>query len=104
MKTTTYEDMYTSFDEKREVITIPMEEYKELLMIKGKYEELKNMYMPTYPKTNITYNGIKTIEPDTYKVSYANFSDTCTAGYCAIQDPKGDETDFSDLEEFVREG
>ena len=37
-----------------DIITIPMEEYKELLMIKGKYEELKlNSYIiktkPTYP-------------------------------------------------------
>lgn len=28
--------------EKEKVIIITMEEYKELLMIKGKYEELKN--------------------------------------------------------------
>lgn len=27
--------------EDREMITIPLEEYKELLMIKGRYEELK---------------------------------------------------------------
>ena len=27
--------------EGREMITIPLEEYKELLMIKGRYEELK---------------------------------------------------------------
>ena len=37
-----------------DVITISMEEYKELLMIKGKYEELKlNSYIiktePAYP-------------------------------------------------------
>ena len=40
-----------------ETVTITLEEYKELLMIKGKYEELKKLYYPssTYPKTNITY-------------------------------------------------
>ena len=39
---------------KEETITITMEEYKELLIIKGKYEELKSLYIPqTYPK--ITY-------------------------------------------------
>lgn len=35
-----------------ENITIPMEEYKELLMIKGKYEELKSQQIlkPTYTR------------------------------------------------------
>lgn len=42
---------------KNPTITITLEEYKELLTIKGKYEELKNIYMPSYPKTNITYRG-----------------------------------------------
>ena len=41
----------------QETITIPLEEYKELLVIKGKYEELKGKEsvsaFPTYP--NITY-------------------------------------------------
>ena len=41
----------------QETITIPLEEYKELLVIKGKYEELKIdksiSTFPTYP--NITY-------------------------------------------------
>lgn len=32
-------------DELMENITIPMEEYKELLIIKGKYEELKQQKM-----------------------------------------------------------
>lgn len=45
-----------------QVITIKLEEYKELLMIKGKYEELKNMYYPatypnSYPKSNIVYRS-----------------------------------------------
>ena len=39
-----------------EEITIPMEEYKELLVIKGKYEELKSQSLQIgiieYPKTN----------------------------------------------------
>lgn len=30
-------------------ITISMEEYKELLIIKGKYEELKERYINTQP-------------------------------------------------------
>lgn len=30
-------------------IEIPFEEYKELLIIKGKYEELKSQYNPVYP-------------------------------------------------------
>ena len=40
-------------------ISIPLEEYKELLIIKGKYEELKSqtntIVWPTKP--NITYTG-----------------------------------------------
>lgn len=34
-----------------DTITIPLEEYKELLIIKGKYEELKNnqKITPAYP-------------------------------------------------------
>lgn len=41
----------------KETITIPLEEYKELLITRGKYEELKGKEsvstFPTYP--NITY-------------------------------------------------
>lgn len=37
-----------------ENITIPMEEYKELLIIKGKYEELKSNQKPP-----ILYRGIE---------------------------------------------
>ena len=53
-------------------IEIPFEEYKELLIIKGKYEELKSRqtikidYSPTVqPLTmpTITYSGDKTIDP-----------------------------------------
>lgn len=35
-------------------ITITLEEYKELLMIKGKYEELKDCVKPV-PSTRISY-------------------------------------------------
>ena len=44
---------YHALDEKQ--ITIPLEEYKELLIIKGKYEELKSQY-PCY-KPTITFTG-----------------------------------------------
>ena len=40
-----------------EIITIPLEEYKELLTIKGRYEELKSMYYGPYSNTKITYRG-----------------------------------------------
>lgn len=33
-------------DNRQEVITISLEEYKELLVIKGKYEELKKINQP----------------------------------------------------------
>lgn len=55
---------------KEDTITITLEEYKELLTIKGKYEELKSLYMPnTYPK--ITYRNFekeKELKPP-YKVT-----------------------------------
>lgn len=35
-----------------DVITIPMEEYKELLIIKGKYEELKSQELYKKPCTS----------------------------------------------------
>lgn len=35
-----------------DVITIPMEEYKELLIIKGKYEELKSQELYKNPCIN----------------------------------------------------
>lgn len=39
-------------------IEIPLEEYKELLIIKGKYEELKSYYSPVSPtKTIVRYVG-----------------------------------------------
>ena len=57
-----------------ETITITLKEYKELLIIKGKYEELKEsqqiMYVPW--RTNITYKNTddlfeKEVKP--YKVT-----------------------------------
>lgn len=49
-----------------EEITIPMEEYKELLIIKGKYEELKSQErnVITYTPRDLTrtfYNDIQKI-------------------------------------------
>ena len=43
---------------REETITITMKEYKELLEIKGRYEELKNIYQ-LYYKPIITDNGIR---------------------------------------------
>lgn len=55
-------------------ITITMEEYKELLIIKGKYEELKERQQITYVpwRTNVTYKNTddlfeKEVKP--YKVT-----------------------------------
>ena len=39
-------------------IVITLEEYKELLMIKGKYEELKSLYNPTF-NSKITYRDLE---------------------------------------------
>ena len=41
---------------KEETIVITLEEYKELLMIKGKYEELKSLYTPTFNPQIIYHN------------------------------------------------
>lgn len=43
---------------KEETILITLEEYKELLIIKGKYEELKSLYTPTF-NTKITYHNFE---------------------------------------------
>ena len=61
-----------------DTITIKLEEYKELLIIKGKYEELKNLYCPV-PKTNITYRNFdidptKELTPP-YKITCAASKD-----------------------------
>lgn len=58
-------------------VSIPLEEYKELLIIKGRYEELKNKTNITWTppsKTTITYTG-----PDGKKVSMptAPYKVTC---------------------------
>lgn len=57
-----------------ETITITLKEYKELLIIKGKYEELKERQQITYVpwRTNITYKNTdelfeKEVKP--YKVT-----------------------------------
>lgn len=53
-----------------ENITIPMEEYKELLIIKGKYEKLKSQQIlkPTY--TGIRDLSEKYTEPESpYKIT-----------------------------------
>ena len=57
-----------------ETITITLKEYKELLIIKGKYEELKERQQITYVpwRTNITYTNTddlfeKEVKP--YKVT-----------------------------------
>ena len=55
---------------KEETIVITLEEYKELLIIKGKYEELKSLYTPTF-NTKITYRNFeddKELKPP-YKVT-----------------------------------
>ena len=57
----------------QEVITISMEEYKELLVIKGKYKELKNgknITFPTYPSNPYRYPyQIETIPMDGIKIT-----------------------------------
>ena len=55
---------------KEEIIVITLEEYKELLIIKGKYEELKSLYTPTF-NTKITYHNFeddKELKPP-YKIT-----------------------------------
>ena len=56
---------------KEKTIVITLEEYKELLIIKGKYEELKSLYTPTF-NTKITYRNFeddKELKPP-YKITY----------------------------------
>ena len=55
---------------KEETILITLEEYKELLMIKGKYEELKSLYNPAF-NTKIIYRNFeddKELKPP-YKIT-----------------------------------
>ncbi len=75
-----------------EFITIPLEEYKELLIIKGKYEELKNKTYTTWkwepsPKTpNITWSYCDhltsptgfTIGDNSFDYKYPNTHSTTT--------------------------
>lgn len=49
-------------------ITISMEEYKELLIIKGKYEELKSQQRPPLIMRDLTLKDSKMPEPP-YKVT-----------------------------------
>lgn len=62
--------------ETKETITITLEEYKELLIIKGKYEELKNIYCSSliYPKTTVTYRDLN---KDDNKESKYPYKVTC---------------------------
>ena len=54
-----------------ENITIPMEEYKELLMIKGKYEELKSQQI-----LKPTYTGIRDLS-EKYTTPESPYKITC---------------------------
>lgn len=64
------------------MITIPLEEYKELLIMKGKYEQLKEYTMPHIYPTTITYDGkhIGGLEPP-YKITCATY-DGCEENTC----------------------
>ena len=59
-----------------ERISIPLDEYRELLIIKGKYEELKSIYYGPYTSTKITYRGEtdKSFVPP-YKVTCSDAED-----------------------------
>jgi hypothetical protein len=52
------------------MITIPFEEYKELLILKGRYEELKSK---SIINTGITYRGPK----DNNGITIAPYKVTC---------------------------
>lgn len=58
----------------QKIITISMEEYKELLIIKGKYEELKSYTTPYIYPTKITWRGdTDTTWQEPYTVSCASY-------------------------------
>lgn len=61
-------------------ITITMEEYKELLIIKGKYEELKERQQITYVPwlTNITYKNTD----DLFEKEVKPYKVTCDLSQC----------------------
>ena len=64
-----FDDIHVNY----KYITIPMEEYKELLIIKGKYEELKNQQTFTpgirWNGDKITYRDSKDVPIEPYKVT-----------------------------------
>lgn len=47
-----------------QTVLIPLEEYKELLIIKGKYEELKAYSMPHMVYKDATYMTLNDIEKE----------------------------------------
>lgn len=53
-------------------ITIPIEEYKELLEIAGRYKELKEVYIkePATQKPIITWSGASDITKEPCKYGY----------------------------------
>lgn len=57
-------------------ITITMDEYRSLLITKGKYEELKEWSMPRIYPTTITYNneGIEQALKPPYTVTCATYT------------------------------
>lgn len=60
--------------DKQDAITISMEEYKELLIIKGKYEELKGIYTPPLilkepTLTRTIYGSGEPIPESPYKIT-----------------------------------
>ena len=62
-------------------ITITMEEYKELLIIKGKYEELKERIQPigwVLYRTNITYTNAG----DLFEKEVKPYKVTCDLSQC----------------------
>lgn len=59
-----------------DVITIPLEEYKELLMIKGRYEELKSNKVGSFHTPTIKEYDISLLkEPN---VMYTQDSGSCS--------------------------
>lgn len=61
-------------EKEERLIQIPLEEYKELLIIKGRYEELAKKSI-ILPKQNITYvNGVPIQE---YEKEYDTYKITC---------------------------
>ena len=63
-------EYYHTLEDKQ--ITISLEEYKELLIIKGKYEELKSQqgYLPGKPTITYTCGTGNAGLEYTYKVTY----------------------------------